>query len=357
MNRNTFQKGREFLNYQLVEKIGAGGMGEVWKAKKVGSQGWSKTVVLKIILKEHTSDSHFLGLFFREAQLGSMLGDNPNIVGIDNYGYEGGVPYVETKYIDGEDLERISNKGRIPQPLVLYIVGEVLKALQYAHEHQVVHRDVKPANVLVSKHGGVFLADFGIAKVIDEHMPTTMARGTPGNTIPPEVLHGEQPSPRADVFAVGVMFWELLTRKKLFDGPTDAVRLLKTMECVVPSLAEEGVAATPELEMVLRTMLRADPTARYLDAGAALSALQAVPGMQEGSSAYLRSYLVVLDKTNTPTIQEFPAFPGPESSFSAMGDAVPEFVPEDVIVTMTVPRQKSPAPIRWFRRFSRWLGN
>src|SRR5262249_14314754 len=165
-----------------------------------------------------------------------------------------------------------------------------------------IHRDIKPANVLVAREGHVKLTDFGIAKAMSGSNPSiTELKGTIGY-IAPELLQGQAPSARSDLFAMGLIFWELLTGRKLFDGDNEAAKLMKTFECVVPTLAEMGVGAPPAVEHILRRLLAREPSARYASADEALGDLLNAPSARQATSLDIKAFLTQLGVSSLPAI-------------------------------------------------------
>src|SRR5215470_8471593 len=256
------EPGQDFGAYRLVSALSRGGMGEVWRALKLGPSGsdWSRQVALKIILPGLSDSARFTDMFVTEARLAAGL-VHANIVSVSDFGRESGIFWLELELVDGEDLARLLDRapGGFPLPLALFVTIEAMKGLAYAHNHRlpdgrpqiVIHRDIKPGNVLVAGEGHVKLTDFGIAKAVTGSNPSaTELKGTVGY-IAPELLEGQAPTTRSDLFAMGLVFWELLTGRKLFAGDNEAAKLMRTFECIVPSLAEVGVGAPPEVEAIL----------------------------------------------------------------------------------------------------------
>jgi serine/threonine-protein kinase len=269
--------------YRLIQRISRGGMGEVWRAERSGPEGWGfkKQLAVKIILPT-LNEPRFTEMFLAEARIAGRL-DHPNIVYVYDCGAEGAdgpdLLWIAQEYIDGMDLRSVVGDTRgLPIPLVLFIVTEALKGLAYAHAQRVIHRDVKPHNVLVGYEGHVKLTDFGIAKVLSETGASKSTISGTAGYIAPEVLAGEPATARSDLFGLGLVLWESLTGAKLFDGETEETRLKRTLDCVVPPLSAAGVSAPPEVEAIVRRLLARDPAARYATAADALAALLAAPG-------------------------------------------------------------------------------
>jgi len=286
----VLQPGQRLGPYQLGERISRGGMGEVWRATKTGEAGWEKAVALKLILPTLDED-RFAQMFMTEARIAASL-DHPNIVPVFGFGREGELLYIEMEQVVGRDLRHLLERaeGQIMQvPLSLFIVAEALKGLAYAHERGVIHRDIKPHNTLCSFEGSVKLTDFGIAKLSAESGAASRSevKGTAGY-IAPEVLDGAPASVRSDLFAIGLVLWECLTGKKLFDGGSEAERLRRTFECQVPRLASLGIEVAPGVEELCIRLLAREPTARYGSAGEALHAVLNAPGGRAAGSVEMK---------------------------------------------------------------------
>lgn len=305
--------GQGFGAYRLEELVSRGGMGEVWRATKLGDGGWSKEIALKVILPTIADQDRFTELFLAEARIAAQL-DHPNIVPVFAYGREEGLVYFEQELIRGGDLRQLITGGPLPVMLALYVAAEVLKGLSYAHERRdasgrplgLVHRDVKPHNVLVSTEGSVKLSDFGIAKaVLGQRGPTVSdLKGTAGY-IAPETLEGQPTTQQSDLFAVGLVLWELLVGTKLFDGESEVVRMKRTLDCRLPALASVGVTAPPAVDALLRRLVAKAPAARIASAALALEALLAIPGARAVNSLDLRKFLAArhvesLERSATP---------------------------------------------------------
>lgn len=311
------QPGQSFGVYRMESVVSRGGMGEVWRARKLGAESWSKTVALKVIAPMFADEERFAAMFLTEAKLAAAL-DHVNIVPVVTFGRENGLLFIEMEYVVGRDLRGVLEKhGRgLPLPLALFVTAETLKGLAYAHERRdesgkplrIVHRDIKPHNLLLSFEGAVKLADFGIAKATAEHTASSSAvKGTAGY-LAPELLDGAPASQQSDLFGLGLVMWECITGRKLFDGETEAERIKRTFECRVPALAEVGVDVSPAVEKILCRLLARDPTARYATASEALSAVLAVPESRQATSVDLKAFLSqLLPDASRPT----PAAPAP----------------------------------------------
>jgi serine/threonine-protein kinase len=220
--------------YHLIEKLEAGGMAEVFLGEATSVQGFKKRVAIKRVLPHLASHTNFIGMFLDEARLGARL-THANIVSVFDIGKSDNSFFIVMEFVDGTNLKKIMETLRIkrqPFPLkdVIYIAMEACRGLSYAHELldedgnpvDLVHRDVSPPNILISRRGEVKVTDFGLAKA-----RTQLERTDPGvvkgkfSYLSPEVATGQEIDERADIFALGVCIWEMLAGRRLFLGDTD----------------------------------------------------------------------------------------------------------------------------------------
>jgi serine/threonine protein kinase len=272
---------KPFGKYVLTERIGAGGMAEIFRATAFGVEGFTKEVCIKRILPTLSSDETFIKMFIDEAKIAVTL-HHANVVQVFDLGRIGEHYFIAMELIHGRDLLQIINacrseKKRIPVPIALAILAEVCKGLDYAHRVKVegrplglIHRDVSPSNILVSWEGEVKVGDFGIAKaasIKDEKTATGTMKGKYGY-MSPEQVRGEHIDQRSDIFACGILMYESLVGNRLFKGETD----LETLERVraakidpIPSAVNKKVS--PEVERIVLKALALNPADRYQTAG------------------------------------------------------------------------------------------
>jgi serine/threonine protein kinase len=258
-----------FGRYQLLRKIASGGMGQVLLARK-GDEGFEKLVVLKRILPHLVEDEEFFTMFKDEAKIAMRL-DHPNIVRINEFGVENNVHFIEMEYVAGEDVRRISKRATatgttIPLGIIIRIVADAAAGLDFAHKAtdgkgvplEIVHRDVSPQNVLLGFDGSVKLIDFGVAKAAGRSQNT--ATGVLKGKFPymsPEQAEGEHLDARSDVFALGIILWELLTGKRLFKGENDLATQRLVRACQVPPPSTVGSNVDPQFDkIVLKALAR-----------------------------------------------------------------------------------------------------
>lgn len=287
--------------YRLGELLGSGGLGEVFRATKLGAEGFERTVAVKRIRPELAQQERFVRLFIREAQVLSRLA-HPNVV--NAWGFDrdaNGQLFLVMEYVDGVDLKKLIDSGPLPQPVVIFIVTEILNGLGHAHHLPdaegalgVVHRDLSPHNVLLSWEGAVKVADFGLAKFQwSRHVSASFdLQGKVAFMSPEQAAH--QPlDGRSDLFSVGVMLWEMLTGERLFareheDATTTKWRVLT--DRIEPPGVFRPVAV--DLGAVVMRLLDRDPAQRYPTAGAARAALIACEGASKLARQELERILV-----------------------------------------------------------------
>jgi serine/threonine protein kinase len=235
---------RAYDRFELLEKIGEGGMAEVFKARLPGVAGFEKILVIKRILPHLARNERFVKMFVNEAQIAAKLLHH-NIVQVSELGQtDSGELYIAMEYVPGIDLRGILRNAarrliRIPIWFTVHSLSQICGGLAHAHEltnsegkkTMVIHRDVTPSNVFISNNGDVKLADFGIAKAVGQFSETRSGQ-LKGKIsyMPPEQLHGETLDPRADVFSAGVVLWECLTQRRLFGGRPDFETMLAICE-------------------------------------------------------------------------------------------------------------------------------
>jgi len=269
--------------YRLVRRIGVGGMAEVFEAVAEGTAGFSKRVALKVLLPSCQREPEIVGMFIDEATLAAKL-DHPNIVSVHDFGQAEGSHYMAMEYVDGWDLARlIQASRRSARPFSVggaaHVVRELCRALDHIHraEQQVVHRDVTPHNVFVTRRGQVKLGDFGIARSAARQART--AEGQIKGKLPylaPEQVTGESVSPRTDVYAAGLILFELLAGRRLIIAEREIDLIQAAQSPPAIDLSSRPEAAV--LEAVLRQALERHPTMRHPSAAALAADLDAYLG-------------------------------------------------------------------------------
>lgn len=274
-----------FGKYVLQELVAVGGMAEIFRAKTIGADGFEKEVAIKRILPSYSEDDGFITMFKDEAKIAAQL-DHANIVRIYDFDDYQGTYYIAMEYIDGRDLKQtveVSQKHgkRLSLTQIIYIISETSKALHYAHTKtqngvpmNIVHRDATPHNIMMSFSGDVKLMDFGIAKAASR-ATKTRAGVVKGKCayMSPEQARGKQLDGRSDLFCLGIIFWELLTDRKLFAGGSDFDILSKVLKGDIPDPREYESAVPPEVSRIAMKALERDRDVRYADCGKLLQDL------------------------------------------------------------------------------------
>ena len=273
--------------YQVLERISAGGMAEVYRAKQTGADNFERPVAIKRILPHIARDPNFIAMFQAEAKLAVQL-QHGNICQIYQLGRHEDSFYIALEYVDGRDVGAIldlhQKQGKpIPLPQASYIIARVCEGLDYAHNKKssqgeplnIIHRDISPPNLLISYEGEIKLIDFGLAKAVGSSVQT-QAGIIKGNLayMSPEQVRGATLDLRSDVFAVGIVFFELLTARRLFRRDSDLETFDAVRQCRVPRPSEINPSIPKALEEILLTALARDVDKRYQSAGAMNEAIQ-----------------------------------------------------------------------------------
>ena len=259
MNGNMI--GRVFNNrYQLTERIGIGGMAEVYRAQ---DRVLGRLVAVKVMLPQYASDPEFTQRFRQEAAAAANL-QSPYIVNVYDWGQNEGIHYMVMEYVRGSDLKTaITQRGAINQRKVAEIGAQVCKALSVAHNQDIIHRDIKPQNIMVQPDGNVKVMDFGIARAKNSMKQQTSAVLGTAHYISPEQAQGKELTPASDIYSLGVVLYEAATGKLPFDGPDSvSVAMKQVSDAPVPP-REVNPDLDPNLEAIILRALEKDPAARF----------------------------------------------------------------------------------------------
>jgi serine/threonine-protein kinase len=316
------QPGSAFASYRIVALLGRGGMGAVYQAHE---PVLDRHVALKVLSNELLDDPSFAGRFRQEVRLAAKL-EHPHIVPVLAHGIEEGQPWMAMRLMAGGSLARRLKDGPLAPRDAVAILGAVARALDHAHDGGVVHRDVKPANVLLDGEGRAYLADFGLAKVLGSTSVATatgLVHGTPSYMAPEQAL-GAKVDRAADVYALGVVAFECFTGRLPFTGATPMAIVMKHVHEPVPEAAPDEVA--PPVNAVLRRCLAKTPAERWPSAGVFAAALgEAVAAAPALPTVCLPTLdlpverttdrMAVADTPPPPSTAEVtaPAVPGPRS--------------------------------------------
>ncbi len=272
--------------YRITERIDSGGMAEVFRGVAESLQGFKKNIAIKRILPNLCKNKKFISMFLDEARLSLHL-QHTNIVGVFDIGVSpdavgDNTYFIVMEYVDGIHLKGLvesyrRQNRRLSVAQTLYVLMEVCRGLAYAHDLvdpddnrplNIVHRDISPPNILISKMGEVKLVDFGLAKA-NSQLESTDPGVVKGkfSYLSPEAACGKEVDRRADIFAVGILLYELLTGRRLFYGENDYQTVELVRQARVPSISQQNPEVEPELEAVVRKALARDLDQRFQTAG------------------------------------------------------------------------------------------
>ncbi len=290
--------------YRLLAPLGEGGMARVYRARDLRL---NREVAVKILHDDLTRDPGFLSRFEREAQMVAGLA-HPNIVPVYDVGDEDGAPYIIMEYIRGRTLkEALEAGGPLNSERAVAIMLPILDALGYAHRQGLIHRDVKPHNILLTTDGTPRLADFGIAHLVDSSTTRTAAILGSAQYLSPEQSRGEEATERSDVYACGIVLYEMLAGRPPFDGSNALAVANQHLNAPPPSLAMLAAAVTPALEQAVGRALEKNPGARYAGTADMQAALQRLGGEVDPEATAIQSIeatsLVPLDVTSIQPLQ------------------------------------------------------
>ncbi len=294
-------EGRILGSYRLIERVGRGGMGEVYRAEhlKLGRED-----AIKLLPANLVGEEDFLKRFEREASSAANL-RHPNILPVYEYGEQDDVPYLVMPYIKGGTLKDRLERGDVTPGQIARYLTQVAEALDFAHAKGIIHRDVKPANILIDEHDQAYLADFGIAKALEgtESLTRTgMGVGTP-EFMAPEQAQGRA-DPRSDLYALGVMCYQLIIGRVPYSGQSTVDILMKHLQEPIPLEPLRGMnpAAARAFGPILERALAKDPNRRFQTGRELMQSLNAAIA-QTGFECWASAPTVV---TKTPP----PAWPG-----------------------------------------------
>ncbi|MEO6398059.1 MAG: protein kinase [Tepidiformaceae bacterium] len=263
--------------YRLERLLGTGGMAEVWLAEDQRLKRW---VAIKL-LRQDGGDADAAG---REAQMVAQL-HHPNIVSVYDVGDHDGHSYIVMEYVHGYSIgQLLQTQGRFHESEAIRYGVQVATALDHANQRGLIHRDVKPANILVDEKGVAKLADFGVAGVMNQTLAPGQADEILGSIayLPPEVIQGAEPDARGDVYALGMTLYEMVAGRLPFAGTTSAAIASQRLAGAAPPLRTLARGASPEFEAVLARALSLSPGDRFQSGGQFASALRSVPPPRTG---------------------------------------------------------------------------
>ena len=248
--------------YELIEKIGEGGMAIVYKAR---CRLLNRYVAIKILRPEFTKDEQFIENFKRESQAAAAL-THPNIVSVYDVGKEGNIHFIVMELVEGKTLSQyIEEKGRLDYKEAISITRQVASALSLAHKNQIVHRDIKPHNILITNTGVAKLADFGIAKAVSASTIIGGNHKVMGSVhyFSPEQARGAYVDERSDIYSLGIVLYEMLTGKVPFDGDNPITIALMHINEPMPSVTAQVPGIPPQLEKIIMKATEKYQSNRY----------------------------------------------------------------------------------------------
>jgi beta-lactam-binding protein with PASTA domain/predicted Ser/Thr protein kinase len=283
--------------YRIVRKLGAGGMADVYLAE---DQELGRRVAIKILNGRHANDDQFIERFRREAKNAAAL-NHPNIVSIYDRGEAEDTYYIAMEFLDGRSLkELIVGHGTAPVKVAVEYARQILSALRFAHRHGIVHRDIKPHNVLVDREGRVKVTDFGIARAGASQMTETGSIVGTAQYLSPEQARGGEVDQRSDLYSLGIVLYELLTGKTPFEGDTPVEIAMKHLSTPPQPPSKLRADIPGELDMVVLRALAKNPDDRYQSAEEMEADLERVSRGGRVAPATKESATQVM-RTPTPT--------------------------------------------------------
>ncbi len=266
--------------YLLVEQLGAGGMAEVFRAKQQGPGGFERVVVVKVLFPHLARSVRYRKMFQREASLAARL-SHTNVVQVLELGSDDGPPFIAMELVDGISLHKLARRAwtqqrALPLELCAGAIADAALGLAHAHREGLVHRDVSPDNLMITRHGAITkVLDFGIAKGVDSESVTRT--GELKGKVPfmaPELVRGAEATPLTDIYALGVTFYWLVTGKRPFTGANDIVTLQAIVEQTPPTPRSINRSLPERVDVLIRAMIARDPAQRPQDATAVHEALR-----------------------------------------------------------------------------------
>ncbi|MCB0209684.1 MAG: serine/threonine protein kinase [Anaerolineae bacterium] len=330
--------GKTLGKYRLVAKLGSGGMAEVYKAYQ---PGLDRFVAIKVMHEHLSQDPEFVRRFQREALTAGRL-MHPNVVQILDFDQTGGIHYMVMQFVNGPSLKdefrALRQQGR---GFSLKVIGRIFLALgsaiDYAHQHHMVHRDLKPGNVMIDENGQVLLTDFGIARLLDgtQYTATGALVGTPAY-MSPEQGQGAKVDGRSDIYTLGVILYELVTGKVPFEAPTPVGVLMQHLRQPLPPPRTLNTRLPQPVEDVIIKAMQKSPDDRYQSAGALAQALREAVGLKPGDNLNKNPLKII-----SPPLQLDNELDPKTGSFTPVGLTQP---PETVADEPTLPPQH-PQPV------------
>ncbi len=291
-----FEQGMIIQNrYEIIEEVGSGGMSVVYKAK---CHVLNRYVAIKVLKLEFSDDKSFVNKFRIEAQSAAGL-SHPNIVNVFDVGEENGYHYIVMELVEGITLkEYIQQNGRLPYPTAIDFITQICAGIEVAHEHNTIHRDIKPQNIIVSRNGTLKVTDFGIAKAATSNTIASSAMGSV-HYISPEQARGGYSDERSDIYSLGITLYEMLTGRVPFEGENNVTVALMHIQSEMIPPREYYPDIPIGIEKIVMKATQKKPERRYLTANALLADLHRVALDPNADVGVIGSMM----SSSAPTIQ------------------------------------------------------
>jgi len=359
-----------FGRYELLRKLAAGGMGQVYLARQKGPVGFQKLLVVKRLLPHLSEDDEFIQMFLDEARIAALL-NHPNIAQIYDLGEVDGTYYIAMEYVHGEAISDVlkralQRRGAMPIAFKCRVIADAAAGLDAAHHARspsgrklaLIHRDVSPQNVLVGFNGSVKIIDFGVAKAANKFSQTNVGQIKGKHAyMSPEQARGEPLDNRSDVFGLGTVFYEILTNTRLFKRESEMATLKAVVGARVTPPSEVAPGIPKALDAVVLKALARNREERFATAGDMQLAIedflfkQQLPGTTAHLAAFMKElYAEELEEefSNEPTIIAYdPRLMGkgkPKEKEKEKEKEPPAMLGDDVAPTSLVPAVKPPTP-------------
>ena len=327
--------------YSIVSRIGSGGMADVYCAQDLQL---GRKVALKLLYRRFAEDTEFVERFKREASAAAGL-QHPNVVGVYDRGEWDGTYYIAMEYLEGRSLKQIlQEEGTLPPDRAIDIVVQILRAARFAHQRGVIHRDMKPHNVILDSEGRAKVTDFGIARAGASDMTETGSIMGTAQYLSPEQAQGHAVSAQSDLYAIGIVLYELLTGRVPFDGDSPVTIALKQVSELPVPPSPYNPAVPQELDAIVLRALEKDPARRFADAEEFIAALEQA-----------KETLVAVPAGQSTAV--FGAVADPTAATAVAGGAAPPGATEEELAALAYPAEPLPPEDEEERRRrrNRWI--